>query len=71
MGNTNTFLEIIQHITKFIAGDTGKAAVVLIIVVCGIMWWLKKLSIPTVCGVVGGTALVFGASFYYNQFFSF
>jgi type IV secretion system protein VirB2 len=58
---------ILQNIATFILGPFGQALAVLAIIAVGFAFMFGRLGLYLLCGVVGGLALVFGASYLVTQ----
>jgi type IV secretory pathway VirB2 component (pilin) len=44
--------------------DVAAPAFSIVIIACGIAWWLQKLTIAMALKIAGGSALVFGAAYF-------
>jgi type IV secretory pathway VirB2 component (pilin) len=68
MGGSDGFLAMVTAITNYINSGTGKAVLILVIMLAGLGMMFKKVSSMTAYCIIGGSVLVFSASWIATKF---
>ena len=68
MGNNDSFMQFIQTLTDYITGGTGKAVLIVVIMLAGFGLMFNRCSKVTAFCIIGGAFLVFSASYIASHF---
>lgn len=68
MGGSDGFVQILNTITSYITGGIGKSVLIIVIMLASFGLMFNKVSKMTAFCVIGGSVLVFSASYIASHF---